>query len=74
VTTGDRTRYVLALGDDAARVRDADGTAVVLEVDRVVLVEADIQIAVDLAREGEYVHVFSSPHDAHRAFALFHAA
>jgi len=70
----DRIRYVLALGDDADVVASADGTAVVERLEKVVVVEADLQIAKALAVQGEYVHVYSSPNDALRALALFRNA
>jgi hypothetical protein len=70
----DRTRYVLALGDDADVVVSTDGTAVVERLDNVVVVEADLPLAKQLAVAGEYVHVYSSPHDALRALALFRNA
>jgi hypothetical protein len=37
----------------------------------VVLVEADAGRASALVAGGEYVHIYRSPADAHRAFALF---
>jgi hypothetical protein len=67
-------RYVIALGEDADRVQNTPGTAVVERLDNVVLVEADPALARRLASEGEYVHVFSSPHDALRVLALFRDA
>ncbi|MGZ4110183.1 MAG: hypothetical protein ACXVQU_10550 [Actinomycetota bacterium] len=69
-----RIRYVIALGDDADIVQKTDGTAVVERLDNVVLVEADVALAKELARAGEYVHVFTSPHDALRVLALFRTA
>lgn len=69
-----RIRYVIALGDDADIVQMTHGTAVVERLDNVVLVEADVELAKELARAGEYVHVFSSPHDALRVLALFRTA
>jgi hypothetical protein len=71
---GSRTRYVIALGDDADIVQKTDGTAIVERLDNVVLVEADAALARELARAGEYVHVFTSPHDALRVLALFRNA
>jgi hypothetical protein len=65
------TRFVLALADDAVRVKQTDGTVVIDELPGVVLVEADLPIAVTLARNGEYVGVYRNLADAHRAFALF---
>lgn len=72
--TDTRTRYVLALGDDADVVQGTAGTAVVERLRNVVLVEADLSLAKQLARSGEYVHVFTSPHDALRVLALFRDA
>jgi len=69
-----RTRYVIALGDDADLVQETNGTAIVERLDNVVLVEADVALARELARAGEYVHVFTSPHDALRVLALFRNA
>jgi hypothetical protein len=66
-----RTRYVLAIGEDALVVEAADGTAIIERSPGVVLVEADASLAATLSDRGEYVHVFSSAEDAHRAFALF---
>jgi hypothetical protein len=74
VMNDSRTRYVIALGDDADIVQKTDGTAVVERLDNVVLVEADVALAKELARAGEYVHVFASPHDALRVLALFRSA
>jgi hypothetical protein len=67
-------RYVLALGDDAATVEAANGTAVVERLPSVVLVEAETYRAKELAAAGEYVHLFSSPQDALRALNLFRQA
>jgi hypothetical protein len=67
-------RYVLALGEDADVVQDTPGTAVIDRLDRVVLVEAERELAKSLARSGEYVHVFASPHDALRVLNLFREA
>jgi hypothetical protein len=67
-------RFVLALGDDAATIEAAAGTAVVERLPSVVLVQADTYRAKELAGAGEYVHVFSSPHDALRALNLFRHA
>jgi hypothetical protein len=67
-------RYVLALGDDAEVVERAGGTAVIERLSTVILVEADIETARTLVKQGEYVHVFASPHDALRALALFRDA
>ena len=64
-------RYVLALGDDADRVEIATGTAVIERLPDVVLVEADESVARELAADGEYVHVYASPHDALLALSLF---
>jgi hypothetical protein len=69
-----RTRYVLALGDDADVVASAEGVSVVERLDNVVVVQADLALAKALAVAGEYVHVYSSPHDALRALALFRTA
>jgi hypothetical protein len=68
------TRYVLALAADAARVRSAEGALVIDELPGVVLVEAGLDVAKALAREGEYVGVYTSLAAAHRAFALFQPA
>lgn len=68
------TRYVLALGEDARVAETADGTAIIERLPGVVLVEADATLARALAARGEYVHVYSSPEDAHRAFLLFDRA
>jgi len=68
------TRYVLALGDDAEAVAGADGAALVDRAQNAVVVETDLALAKELATAGEYVHVFSSPHDALRALALFRNA
>jgi hypothetical protein len=67
-------RYVLALGNDATRIERAEGTAVVERLPTVVLVETDPATARELAKTGDYVHVFTSPHDALRALALFRRA
>lgn len=67
-------RYVLALGDDADRVEVAVGAAVIERLPNVVLVEAEATVARELAATGDYVHVYSSPHDAERALALFRQA
>jgi hypothetical protein len=69
-----RIRYVIALGDDADIVQKTAGTAVIERLDNVVLVEAEVALAKELARAGEYVHVFNSPHDALRVLALFRTA
>jgi hypothetical protein len=68
---GNRTRYVLALGEDARVVENTDGTALIERLPGVVLVEADVTLANGLAAGAEYVHVYSSFIDAHRAFSLF---
>lgn len=70
---GETIRYVLALGEDADRVEKAAGTAVIERLPHVVLVEAEDSVARALAAEGDYVHVYSSPHDALIALALFRA-
>jgi hypothetical protein len=67
-------RYVLALGDDADRIEIATGAAVIERLPNVVLVEAEESVARELASNGEYVHVYASPHDAERALALFRHA
>jgi hypothetical protein len=67
-------RYVLALADDAERAITTEGTIVIDQLPGVVLVETDLAVASRLAREGEYVGVYSSLMDAHRAFALFQPA
>jgi hypothetical protein len=72
--TDTQIRYVLALGDDADVVQRTPGTAVVERLSNVVLVEADLALAKQLAASGEYVHVFASPHDALRVLALFREA
>jgi hypothetical protein len=68
----DARRYVLALAQDAKRARATEGTLVVDELPGVVLIETDLAVATKLAREGEYVGVYASLADAHRAFSLFH--
>jgi hypothetical protein len=68
------TRYVLALADDANRAMATEGTVVIDQLPGVVLIEADLRVASKLARDGEYVGVYRSLSDAHRAFALFHPA
>jgi hypothetical protein len=68
------TRYVLALGDDADVVADLEGVSVVERLENVVVVEAELGLAKALAMAGEYVHVYSSAHDALRALALFRTA
>jgi hypothetical protein len=68
------TRYVLALAGDAERAITTEGTIVIDQLPGVVLVEADLVVARRLARQGEYVGVYSSLSDAHRAFALFQPA
>jgi hypothetical protein len=67
-------RYVLALADDAVRATRTEGTVVIDQLPGVVLVEADVAVATRLAREGEYVGVYTSLPDAHRAFSLFQPA
>jgi hypothetical protein len=64
-------RYVLALGHDADRVEIATGAAVIERLPDVVLVEAEESVARELAAEGDYVHVYTSPHDALTALSLF---
>jgi hypothetical protein len=68
------TRYILALADDADRIRLTDGAIVIDELPGVVLAEAEVSLAKRLAREGEYVGVYASLTDAHRAFSLFEPA
>jgi hypothetical protein len=65
------TRYLLAIGEDALVVERADGTAIIERLPGVVLVEADATLARDLAAGGDFVHIYTSPHDALQAFALF---
>jgi len=65
------TRWVLALAEDAERIKVANDVLLIDELPGVVLAEADIVLAKRLAREGEYVGVYSSLDDAYRAFALF---
>jgi hypothetical protein len=65
------TRWVLALADDAEGVKTTPGVSLVDEAPGVVLAEADIALAKRLARDGEYVGVYSSFADAYRAFSLF---
>jgi hypothetical protein len=67
-------RFVLALADDAERATRAHGTVVIDQLPGVVLVETDVAVATRLAREGEYVGIYTSLSDAHRAFALFQPA
>jgi hypothetical protein len=67
-------RFVLALADDAERATRTQGTVVIDQLPGVVLVETDVDLATRLAREGEYVGVYTSLADAHRAFALFQPA
>lgn len=64
-------RFVLALGDDADRVEHAEGTAVIERLPLVVLVETDVETAQELTQDGEYVHVYNSPHDALLVLELF---
>ena len=70
-TDGVSICYVLALGDDADRVEVAHGTAVIERLPDVILVEAEESVARELADDGDYVHVYDSPHDALRALSLF---
>ncbi len=72
--TTSQIRYVLALGDDAEVVASADGVSVVERLENVVVVQADLALARALAVAGDYVHVYTSPHDALRALALFRTA
>lgn len=65
------TRYVLAIGEDAPVVESAEGVAIIERSPGVVLVEADAGRASALVAGGEYVHIYRSPADAHRAFVLF---
>jgi hypothetical protein len=62
---------VLALADDADRVRLTDGAVLIDELPGVVLAEAEVSLAKRLAGEGEYVGVYVRLEDAHRAFTLF---
>jgi hypothetical protein len=71
VMNANDTRYVLAIGEDAPVVESAEGVAIIERSPGVVLVEADAGRARALAAGGEYVHIYRSPADAHRAFALF---
>jgi hypothetical protein len=64
-------KYVVALAEDVPRAIATEGTLVIDELPGVVLVEVDVDVARRLAREGQYVGVYSSLQDAHRAFALF---
>jgi hypothetical protein len=68
------TRFVLALADDAERVRLRDDVVVIDEIRGVILAEAELRVAAELAKAGEYVAVYRSLADAHRAFALFQPA
>jgi dienelactone hydrolase len=68
------TRFVLALAEDADRVRLRADVVVIDEIPGVVLAEAERAVAADLAKAGEYVAVYTSLADAHRAFALFQPA
>jgi hypothetical protein len=65
------TRWVLALADDAERLRQTDGVLLVDELPGVTLGEADVLLAKKLARDGEYVGVYASLEQAYRAFSLF---
>ena len=64
-------RYIVALADDADRVRLTEGTVVIDELPGVVLAEAEASLAKRIAGEGEYVGVYTDIVDAHRAFSLF---
>jgi hypothetical protein len=68
------TRYVLALAGDAERAISTEGTLVIDQLPGVVLVEAGLAVPSRLAKEGEYVGVYTSLSDARRAFALFKPA
>jgi len=64
-------RFVLALGDDAARIEDDERVNVLRRVRNVVLAEADALHAPRLALSGEYVHVYHDRDEAFRAFSVF---
>ncbi len=66
-----RRRYAIALAEDAERAIATEGTLVIDELAGVVLIEVDVAVATTLAREGQYVAVYSFLSDAHRAFAVF---
>jgi hypothetical protein len=66
-----RRRYAIALAEDAERAIATEGTLVIDELPGVVLIEVDVAVATTLAREGQYVAVYSFLSDAHRAFAVF---
>jgi hypothetical protein len=68
------TRFILALADDADRVRLRDDVVVIDEMPGVILAEADRAVAAELAKAGDYVALYTSLADAHRAFALFQPA
>lgn len=68
------TRFVVALADDADRVRMRDDVAMIDELPGVILAEVELAIAVELARTGEFVAIYTSLADAYRAFALFEPA
>lgn len=64
-------RYIVALADDADRVRLTEGILLIDELPGVVLAEAEASVARRLAEVGEYVGVYTNVTDAHRAFSLF---
>jgi len=64
-------RYIVALADDADRVRLTEGILLIDELPGVVLAEAEASVARRLAEVGEYVGVYTNITDAHRAFSLF---
>ncbi|MFB3739599.1 MAG: hypothetical protein ACE14W_11630 [Candidatus Velamenicoccus archaeovorus] len=68
----DQQRFVLAVGDAVDRFEDSSEVKVLSRLDRVVLVEASHQTAVQIRHQpGLTVHIFEREIDARRAFGLF---
>lgn len=63
--------YLLALGEDADKITNAPGVALLRRVRNVVVVEADRSQAVRLADEGEHVHLYRSSTAALLALSVF---
>lgn len=71
-TFTDQQRFVVALGDAADRVSEEPSVRVLDRLNRVVLVEAPYQTAVELRHwDDVVVHIYEREGDARRAFGLF---
>lgn len=68
----DQQRFILAVGDTADRVAEHSGVKLLSRLDRVVLVQANHGMAIQLRKTpGLIVHIFERETDARRAFGLF---